>query len=84
MAIDRSAEALDLARESAALQGLDGALETRRADVFEALGGLIDDRQRFGLVIADPPPFVRAKKDLAAGLRGYRKLARTEIGRAHV
>ncbi|MCB2054986.1 MAG: class I SAM-dependent rRNA methyltransferase [Geminicoccaceae bacterium] len=77
MAIDRSAEALDLARESAALQGLDGALETRRADVFEALGGLIDDRQRFGLVIADPPPFVRAKKDLAAGLRGYRKLART-------
>ena len=30
----------------------------------------------FGLVIADPPAFVRSRKDLGAGLRGYRKLAR--------
>ena len=27
-------------------------------------------------MIADPPAFVKSKKDLAAGLRGYRKLAR--------
>jgi 23S rRNA (cytosine1962-C5)-methyltransferase len=26
-------------------------------------------------VIADPPAFIKAKKDVGAGLRGYRKLA---------
>ena len=31
---------------------------------------------RFGVVIADPPAFVRSKKDLGSGLKGYRKLAR--------
>jgi 23S rRNA (cytosine1962-C5)-methyltransferase len=28
------------------------------------------------MVIADPPAFVKSKKDLGPGLRGYRKLAR--------
>jgi len=31
-------------------------------------------------VIADPPAFVKAKKDHAAGLRGYRKLLRLAAG----
>ena len=28
------------------------------------------------MVIADPPAFVKSRKDLGAGLKGYRKLAR--------
>jgi 23S rRNA (cytosine1962-C5)-methyltransferase len=28
------------------------------------------------VVVADPPAFVKSKKDLGSGLRGYRKLAR--------
>ncbi len=33
-------------------------------------------KTRYGLVIADPPAFVKSRKDLGAGLKGYRKLAR--------
>ena len=31
--------------------------------------------QRFDIVIADPPAFVKSRKDLGSGARGYRKLA---------
>jgi 23S rRNA (cytosine1962-C5)-methyltransferase len=45
-----------------------------RADVFEAISRL--SGERFDVVIADPPPFVKSRKDLEAGARAYRKLAR--------
>src|SRR5262249_45382291 len=32
--------------------------------------------ERFDIVIADPPPFARSKKEVPAGVRGYRKMAR--------
>jgi 23S rRNA (cytosine1962-C5)-methyltransferase len=38
-------------------------------DVFEHLRA---DADRYGLVILDPPPFVRRRRDFAAGLRGYK------------
>lgn len=80
LAVDRSAAALELAAASAALQGVADRLETRTADVFPLMTELAEARARFDLVIADPPAFVRAKKDLAVGLRGYRKLAREAAG----
>jgi 23S rRNA (cytosine1962-C5)-methyltransferase len=76
LAIDRSQLGLDLALASAAKAGLEGRLEVDRADVFGALDRLATERRRFGLVIADPPAFVKSRKDLKPGLRGYRKLAR--------
>ena len=76
LAVDRSENALNLATQSAKLQGVDMQFSTQQSDSFAAIGKLIDDKRRFGLVVADPPPFVRSKKDLATGLRGYRKLAR--------
>ena len=30
----------------------------------------------FDIVLADPPAFVKSKKDIAAGLKGYEKVAR--------
>ena len=34
----------------------------------------------FDIVIADPPAFVKSKKDLSNGLKGYRKLFRLAAG----
>lgn len=76
LAVDRSEAAIALAGESAARQGVSERFETRQADSFGAIGQLVDENRRFDLVIADPPPFVRSKKDLSTGLKGYRKLAR--------
>src|SRR5262249_8164214 len=45
-----------------------------RQEVFPFLEGA--QSRRWELVIADPPAFVKSRKDLKAGLQGYRKLAR--------
>jgi 23S rRNA (cytosine1962-C5)-methyltransferase len=76
LALDRSQLGLDLAAASAERSGLAAGLETAREDAFAALERLAADKRRFGIVVADPPAFVRSKKELKPGLRGYRKLAR--------
>jgi 23S rRNA (cytosine1962-C5)-methyltransferase len=72
--IDSSQGALSLAEEAAAANK--AACAFVKADVFEEFERLIVAKQSFGIVIADPPPFVKARKDLEAGARAYRKLAR--------
>ena len=74
IAVDRSEGSLALAAKSAELNGL--ALETVRADSFAEMERLANAGQRFGVVVADPPAFVKSKKDLAAGAKGYRKMTR--------
>lgn len=76
LAIDRSERSLELAVASAERNGLAESLRTERAEAFAAIDALSGDRQRFGVVVADPPSFVRSKRELNQGLRGYRKLAR--------
>jgi 23S rRNA (cytosine1962-C5)-methyltransferase len=78
--IDSSAKALALAEQAAALNGLGERARFERADVFAALGKLEKKPERYDLVIADPPSFVKSKKDLGAGARAYRKLARLCAG----
>jgi 23S rRNA (cytosine1962-C5)-methyltransferase len=75
-AVDRSQLGLDLALASAQRAGIAERFEALRQDAFAALDELAVAKQRFGVVIADPPAFVRSKKELKPGLRGYRKLAR--------
>jgi 23S rRNA (cytosine1962-C5)-methyltransferase len=76
LGIDRSEPALALARQSAELNGFAPGCTFRRADVFEELERLKPAGERFETVIADPPAFVKSKKDLNQGARAYRKLAR--------
>ena len=76
LAVDRSQQGLELAEASAERNGLARALSVERREAFAALDELAAAKERFGVVIADPPAFVRSKKELKPGLRGYRKLAR--------
>lgn len=74
--IDRSEPALDMARKAAAANGVEKSCQFSATEVFGALERFQDGKRRFGLVIADPPAFVKTKKDVGAGIKGYRKLAR--------
>jgi 23S rRNA (cytosine1962-C5)-methyltransferase len=47
-----------------------------KAEMFEELERLSAAGKTFDVVIADPPPFVKSRKDVEAGARAYRKLAR--------
>ena len=76
VAIDRSEAALALADRAAAANGVEARCRFARAEAFVELERLAATGERFDIVVADPPAFVKSKKDLGAGLRGYRKLAR--------
>lgn len=72
--LDGSAPAIALAEEAAAANGV--AAKFIKCDVFAELERLAVANDQFDIVIADPPPFVKAKKDLETGAKAYRKLAR--------
>ena len=80
LGIDRSAPALALAEASAERNGIETRCAFRRGEVFAEAAALAGKGERFDIVIADPPPFARSKKDAPAALRGYRKLARLAAG----
>ncbi|RKQ69992.1 class I SAM-dependent rRNA methyltransferase [Oceanibaculum indicum] len=74
--VDRSKPAMELAAETAALNGVADRVTAEAGDAFETLEKLATAKQRFDVVVCDPPAFVKSKKDLAAGLRAYQKMAR--------
>jgi 23S rRNA (cytosine1962-C5)-methyltransferase len=74
--VDRSEPALALAKQAAALNGVGDRCKILRGEVFETLEKLAEGKERFDVVILDPPAFVKSKKDLGPGSRGYRKMAR--------
>jgi 23S rRNA (cytosine1962-C5)-methyltransferase len=76
IAVDRSEAALANGRAAAEANGVGAICEFRRADAFEELERLAAAGAKFGVVIADPPAFVKSKKDLQAGTRAYRKMTR--------
>lgn len=74
--IDGSADAVAWATRSAAASGLDAVVRFEKADAFTALRTLVDREERFDVVVLDPPAFVKSKKKLAEGMRGYRDVNR--------
>ncbi|CAA7611925.1 class I SAM-dependent rRNA methyltransferase [Magnetospirillum sp. UT-4] len=74
VAVDRSEQSLALAARAAELNG--AAVTCVRAEAFAEMARLDAAGERFGLVVVDPPAFVKSKKDLQAGAKGYRKMAR--------
>ncbi len=74
--VDRSGEALALAHQAASLNGVADKVTSESGEVFGVMERLAKDGQRYGVVIADPPAFVKSKRDLTTGAKGYRKVAR--------
>jgi 23S rRNA (cytosine1962-C5)-methyltransferase len=74
MCIEASATAIERLHHNAALNGSDERLVSVEGDAFEALKSLRQDRQRFDVVIVDPPAFIKRKKDFKEGLGAYRRI----------
>jgi 23S rRNA (cytosine1962-C5)-methyltransferase len=72
--LDSSAPALALAEDSAAANQV--SVRAVKSDVFEEMERLAGEKESFDITVADPPPFVKSKKDLEPGAKAYRKLAR--------
>ncbi|NOT34899.1 MAG: class I SAM-dependent rRNA methyltransferase [Candidatus Eisenbacteria bacterium] len=76
VAVDSSEPALAAAARNVARHGGAERVQFRRGDVFDEQRALLDARERFGLVILDPPALIKSKSHLAAGARAYRELNR--------
>ena len=74
MCVDASGFALDGVERNAALNGLTDQVACVEGDVFEALKQLKSAEERFDVIVADPPAFIKRKKDQKNGEGAYRRL----------
>ena len=73
--VDASAAAVEAITRNAQRNGLSDRAHALKADAFEHLKALRDAREKFDVVILDPPAFVKRKKDFAEGRIAYRRIA---------
>ena len=74
MCVDGSALALDGVERNAALNGVAEKMICGEGDVFDVLKELKAAEERFDVIVADPPAFIKRKKDLKNGEAAYRRL----------
>jgi 23S rRNA (cytosine1962-C5)-methyltransferase len=74
--VDSSAPALEAAAAAAERNGFSSIVSPHRGDAFDVMAELAADGKKFDIVVCDPPAFAKSKKDQAAGLRGYGRMAR--------
>ncbi len=72
--IESSGDALEGARRNLELNALSERATLRAANAFDELRALTTRRERFGLVVLDPPPFTRRKDAVDAAARGYKEI----------
>ncbi len=73
LGVDSSGEALRQAERSQGLNGFTN-LEWKEANCFDFLKAADQEKQRFDLVVLDPPAFARTKNSRESALRGYKEL----------
>lgn len=73
LGIDSSPVAIERARSNARLNSLESC-SYREANVFELLKSFEQTRERFDLIILDPPAYVKSRNTLAEGLKAYKQV----------
>ena len=72
LGVDISEEALEVARENAARNGLNVRFEAHNC--FDLLRELTDAGEKYDLVILDPPAFTKSRQAVQSALRGYKEI----------
>jgi 23S rRNA (cytosine1962-C5)-methyltransferase len=78
LCVDSSEKALALARGNAELNGL-ANLHFRAGDGFQVLQELAAERERFGVVVLDPPKFARNRAAVNDALMAYHRINRLAV-----
>ncbi|MGR8941333.1 MAG: class I SAM-dependent rRNA methyltransferase [Gammaproteobacteria bacterium] len=72
--VDGSEAALRLARENAALNGVEERMQFVHSDVFDFLKEARQERRLYDMIVLDPPALIKRKKDYQQGYEAYRRL----------
>lgn len=71
LGLDISARAVGQAGSNAKLNKVSGQVRFEECDAFERLRSLHQEGQRFGVIVMDPPAFVKSRKNIAEATKGY-------------
>lgn len=74
LGVDASELAVRQARENAALNGLEDRVKFMKADVFELLPSLVEKKEKYDVVILDPPAFTKSRNSIKNAVKGYREI----------
>ena len=72
VAMDSSQEAVAALRRNAERNG--ATVDARVENAFDGLRAMSQARERFDLVVLDPPPFARGRSHVPAALRAYKEI----------
>jgi 23S rRNA (cytosine1962-C5)-methyltransferase len=72
--IDASEFALDGVDVNAELNQVSDKVETIQGSAFDAMKMLINEGERYDVVIVDPPAFIPKRKDVKSGEQAYRRI----------
>lgn len=74
-AVDISESAVELARENARRNGLEGRMSFTAANVFDLLPQLEQQHDKsYDFIILDPPAFTKSRKTIDSAARGYKEI----------
>lgn len=73
LAVDSSASALEIFKKNVLRNEIKN-IQIQEANVFDFLREAYDRGEKFNTVILDPPPFMKSKKNIRAGLAGYKEI----------
>ncbi len=74
IAVDASELAIEQARENARLNGFSDIVSFKVDDVLEMLPKMVEENEKFDLVILDPPAFTKSKNTIKQATKGYRAI----------
>jgi 23S rRNA (cytosine1962-C5)-methyltransferase len=69
--LDISARAVEQATQNAKLNGVAERVSFEECDVFERLRSLKHEGKKFGVIVMDPPAFVKSRKNIGEATKGY-------------
>jgi 23S rRNA (cytosine1962-C5)-methyltransferase len=74
LCVDGSALAIEGVARNAARNGVQERVQTRQGDAFDTLRELRAAREKFDVVVLDPPALIKRRKDVKEGTEAYRRL----------
>ena len=74
LGLDISEYAVEQARANAKLNHLDSIVSFKAANVFDELPRLVEEGEKYDVVILDPPAFTKSREATKKAVKGYREI----------